>query len=132
MLTKERWKLPAPPEEGEDWLPVVRLGSSVPWGYEQDPNDPDILWPNKKALDLLEEAKKLLKRYPSREVAAWLTRESGIPISYNGLLGRIRMEQKKRTQIANLRLYAERAKAASEKAERLAKSVGGDYAKRSS
>ena len=47
MKINRQWKLP-PPEESEDsleWYPVVRVGRIVPFGYEQDPNDKDVLLP---------------------------------------------------------------------------------------
>ena len=50
------WKLPAP-EKGEEfeWRSVVRVGRHVPFGYEQDPNDLDILLPISNELNLLED-----------------------------------------------------------------------------
>ena len=45
MRTTKDWKLPVPEEteDGFDWQPVVRVGRTVPFGYEQDPEDKDIL-----------------------------------------------------------------------------------------
>ena len=70
---KCEWKLPLPDEDGDDyiWHPVVRVGRQVPWGYEQDTNDPDILLPIPEELELMEQAKKFLKQYSYRQVAAW-------------------------------------------------------------
>ena len=51
------WFLPKPkkgPDGTINWYPIVRVGRHVPFGYEQDPNDPDILNPIPEELELLE------------------------------------------------------------------------------
>ena len=124
------WQLPAPPKKNEQWLPVVRLGVVVPFGYKEDPNDPDILLPIVEELELLEIAKKHLKKYSYREVAAWLTRESGRYISHMGLKKRIDLESKRQREATNARLYAERAEKLLEKArkaEEAACKIGGTF-----
>jgi hypothetical protein len=124
-LTKT-WQLPPPPKTKEDeWLPVVRVGRLVPFGYEQDPNDPDLLLPIKRELELLKKAKKHLKKYSTREVANWLTRESGRYISHMGLIKRVKIESKRQREATNARLYAEKYKKALEKAEELSNRIGG-------
>ena len=73
MKTNKTWRLP-PPEKlssGLQWFPVVRVGRVVPFGYEQDPNDEDILLPLTEELETLELAKKHLKQYSYRDVAIW-------------------------------------------------------------
>ena len=59
MRTTKDWKLPVPEEteDGFDWQPVVRVGRTVPFGYEQDPEDKDILLPIVEELNLLEKSK---------------------------------------------------------------------------
>ena len=59
MKTNKTWTLPKPDfVDGEYvWKPVVRLGSHVPFGYRQDPNDGDILLPIPEELELFEQAK---------------------------------------------------------------------------
>lgn len=131
--TNKTWELPAPPREPEEeWLPVVRLGRVVPFGYRQDPTDCDILLPIKEELDLLEKAKKLLKRYSYKEVSRWLSQESGRTISDEGLRKRIKIESKRQREATNAKFYAQRAEEAAKKAERLSRCVGGTQAKRSS
>jgi hypothetical protein len=126
MKVTKNWELPKPPKkEGDTWLPVVRLGTTIPFGYEQDPEDPDVLLPVVKELELLEEAKKHLKKYSIREVANWLTKESGRPISHEGLRKRIKIESKRQREATNARLYAERAEKAARKAEEIANKIGG-------
>jgi hypothetical protein len=121
------WVLPAPPrQKGQTWLPVVRIGRTVPFGYEQDPDDPDILLPIQKELELLEVAKKHLKRYSFREVANWLSKESGRNISHEGLRKRVSIESKRQREAANARLYSERAEKAARKAQEISSRIGGD------
>lgn len=119
----QTWRLPPPEDLGDEyeWRPVVRVGRVVPWGYEQDPNDEDILLPIPEELELLEEAKKYLKRYSSREVAAWLSEQSGRRISHTGLLDRVKLEARRKTQIADASYWAGRYREAAAKAERLEK-----------
>lgn len=117
------WKLPLPDEVEDEyiWHPVVRIGRQIPWGYEQDPNDEDILLPIPDELELMEQAKKFLKQYSYRQVAAWLSEQSGKPISHVGLYNRVKLEYKRKTEAANQRYFAERYKKALEKAEKLEK-----------
>lgn len=125
---KKTWKLPKPEKiNGEyHYFPVVRVSRTVPWGYKEDPNDPDILLPIPRELDLLEQAKKHLKQYSLRAVADWLSHESGRYISFVGLRGRIKIEQRRKTEAANARYFAEKYKKAVEKAEKLeTRRIGG-------
>ena len=121
MKTNKTWTLPKPDfVDGEYvWKPVVRLGSVVPFGYRQDPEDCDILLPIPEELELFELAKKHLKRYSYREVAAWLSTQSGRYISHVGLYKRVKLERKRKTEAATQRYLAQRYKEALEKAERL-------------
>jgi hypothetical protein len=124
---KTEWKLPKPVDNGDhyEWKPVVRVGKVIPFGYGEDPNDKDILLPIPKELELLEQAKKHLKRYSYRAVAAWLSEQSGRVISHVGLFKRVRLEHKRKTEAANQRYLSQRYKEALEKAERLEGRIGG-------
>jgi len=124
---KKDWELPAPPEpdDPEGWKPVVRLGRFIPFGYSQREDDPDILEPIPAELVLLEKAKTLIKSYSYREVAQWLSNESGRTISHEGLRKRIKIESQRKRDITNYEFYAERAKEASRKAKELSKRPGG-------
>jgi len=124
---KKEWKLPKPDDMGDHfvWKPVVRVGKIVPFGYKEDPDDRDILLPVVKELELLEQAKKHLKRYSYRAVAAWLSEQSGRIISHVGLFKRVKLEYKRKTEAANQRYFAERYKEALEKAQRLEGRIGG-------
>ena len=120
MKTKT-WKLPKPEKvDGEwQWEPIVRIGRFVPFGYRQDPDDCDILQPIPEELELFEQAKKHLKQYSYREVAAWLSETSGRYLSHVGLYKRVKLEQRRKTEAATQRYLAQRYKEALEKAERL-------------
>ena len=120
MKTKT-WKLPKPEKvNGEwEWLPLVRIGRFLPFGYRQDPDDPDILLPVPEELELFEQAKKHLNQYSYREVSAWLSEVSGRYISHVGLFKRVKIEQKRKAATSIQRFYAEKYKEAAEKAEKL-------------
>ena len=120
MKTKT-WKLPNPEKvDGEwEWEPIVRIGRFVPFGYRQDPDDCDILQPIPEELELFEQAKKHLKQYSYREVAAWLSETSGRYLSHVGLYKRVKLEHKRKKEASVKRFYAERYKEAAEKAEKL-------------
>ena len=127
MKTRKDWKLPVPEEteDGFNWQPVVRIGRTVPFGYEQDPTDLDVLQPIVDELELLEKAKKYLRQYSYRDVANWLSEQSGRYISHVGLMKRVKLEQKRKRQASNQRYLAERYKEALQKAERLEERIGG-------
>lgn len=120
MKTNRTWKLPKPVSvDGEyEWQPVVRVGRHVPFGYRQDPNDCDILLPIPEELELFEKAKKFIKQYSYREVAAWLSTQSGKYISHVGLYKRVKIEQQRKNEASTQRYLAQRYKEALEKAER--------------
>jgi hypothetical protein len=125
---KKNWVLPKPEDTGDAYVyhPVVRVSRIIPFGYYQDPEDPDILLPIEKELQLLEQAKKHLKQYSLRAVSDWLSHESGRYISYTGLRNRIKLEEYRKREASNQRFLAERYKEALEKAEKLEKQrIGG-------
>jgi hypothetical protein len=128
------WTLPAPkPNEKFEWRKVVRVGRLVPFGYRQDPDDCDILLPIPEELDLLEEGKKYLKQYSYRDVAAWLSEESGRYISHVGLMKRVQIERKRQREAANQRQLAEKYKKALKKAKKLEEErLGGKETRASS
>ena len=123
MTITKTWKLPKPEKIGDDyeWQSVVRIGRTIPFGYRQDPNDCDILHPISEELELLEKAKKYIKQFSYREVAAWLSEQSGRYISHVGLMKRVKLESKRKAEASTQRYYAQRYKEASEKAEKLEK-----------
>lgn len=123
----ELWSLPGPDKKAETkWYPIVRVGRIVPFGYRQDPDDCDILLPIEEELELFEEAKKHLKQYSSRNVAAWLSEQSGRYISHVGLLKRVKLEKSRKRSASMYQQLAERYEKALKKAEELEnKRLGG-------
>ena len=116
-----RWKLPQPLDIKEDieWLAIPRIARTVPFGYEPDNNDPDILQPIPNELDKLEMARDYLKQYSYRQVANWLTTFTGREISHIGLMKRVKREQKRKNQARTLRVLAEYAEKAIQAAKKL-------------
>ena len=90
------WTLPKPEMDVKEWSRIPRVARTIPFGYEEDPEDSDFLLPIKEELDALEMAKKHLKQYSYREVATWLSKQTGRSISYEGLKKRIQIEQKRK------------------------------------
>ena len=121
MKTNRNWTLPKPEEteDGYNWKPVVRVGRTIPFGYRQSEEDRDLLLPIVEELELLEKAKKFIRQYSYRQVANWLSTQSGRNISHVGLMKRIRIEQKRKSNASAQSYYAKRYKEALQKAEKL-------------
>ena len=127
---KTDWQIPLRGESGE-WYPIIRVGRHVPFGYKQDEKDPDLLIPLPEELELLEKAKLFLREYSLRQVAKWLSQQSGRYISHVGLDKRVRIEEKRRRASSSYRKYAKKYKEAARKAEKIEKErIGGRGAKR--
>lgn len=127
-----KWILPQPKDAYEtgEFVPIPRLAPiTVPFGYEVDPEDPDVLLPIPEELLALEQAKKYLKRYSSRHVAAWLTKVTGRSISHTGLLKRVKDEQSNQKKTTTFKSWARRLRKALELAERYEKTRGARKAK---
>lgn len=123
----KQWKLPQPTDIKEDneWVPIPRISRTIPFGYDVDPDDPDVLLPNEYQLDMLQKAQQYLKQYSYREVANWLTRNTGREISHVGLKKRLDNERRRKNKAGSLRRWADYAKKAIAKAEELeAKRLG--------
>jgi hypothetical protein len=123
-------ELKIPPVEFKDgkptWYPMARVSRTVPFGYKQDPEDDLVLLPVEEELFLLEVAKVYLKRYSSRQVAAWLTKESGREISHVGLLKRVKQEISRREKGGRLAGLKRQYEAVIEKEKRYQeKRIGG-------
>ena len=116
-----KWKLPQPTDLKEDneWTPIPRVARTVPFGYKLDPEDDGILLPIDNELDMLVKAKTYLKQYSYREVANWLTRNTGRPISHEGLKKRLANERRRKNKAGSLRRWADYAKKAVAKAEEI-------------
>ena len=116
-----KWELPQPTDlkDETEWLPIPRIARIVPFGYELDPNDAHVLLPVKIELDLLEQARKYTEQYSYREVANWLTKNSGRTISHVGLMKRLKNERRRKDQARSLRRWADYAQKAIQKAEKI-------------
>jgi hypothetical protein len=114
-----KWILAQPEQviEDDDFLPIPRVARTIPFGYEEDPDDDDMLLPIPRELRALEKAKEYLKQYSYREVANWLTKQTGRSISHMGLKKRIESEQSNKRRSATLREWARRYEKAISKAE---------------
>ena len=123
MMTRTagRWKLPQPTDikEENEWVQIPRIARTVPFGYKQNEEDPDILDPIPTDLDLLEKARAYTNQYSYREVANWLSTNSGRYISHVGLRKRLQHERQRKNQAASLRKWAEYAEKAISKAQEI-------------
>ena len=121
------WKLPQPTDLKDDneWMPIPRIARTIPFGYELDPEDNNLLKPIKIELDLLEQARKYIKQYSYRQVANWLSKNSGRDISHVGLMKRLKNERQRQNQAISLRRWADYAQKAIQKAEEIEESRTG-------
>ena len=117
-----KWKLPQPTDIKEEnkWVSIPRIARSIPFGYKIDENDSAILNPIPEQLDLLEKARQHTKQYSFRQVANWLTKNTGRQISHVGLRKRLMHEKQRKNKIKSISIWAEYAKKAIQKAEELA------------
>lgn len=119
--TAGQWKLPQPTDIKEEnvWVQIPRIARTVPFGYKQSEEDPDILDPIPTELDLLEKARTYINQYSYREVANWLSTNSGRYISHVGLRKRLQNERQRKNQAASLRKWADYAQKAIAKAQEI-------------
>ena len=116
-----KWELPQPTDvkEDEEWVQIPRIARTIPFGYKQNENDNDILDPIEKELTLLEQARKYVNQYSYRQVANWLSKQSGRYISHIGLQKRLKNERRRKNQARSLRKWAEYAEKAISKAKEI-------------
>ena len=128
--TAGQWKLPQPTDikEENEWVQIPRIARTVPFGYKQNEEDPDILDPIPTELDLLEKARAYTNQYSYREVANWLSTNSGRYISHVGLRKRLQHERKRKNQAKSIRQWAEYAEKAIAKAKALEEERTGSRA----
>jgi len=116
-----QWKLPQPLDIKDEvtWSSIPRIARTLPFGYVQDEQDPDLLQPVQNELDKLEMARDYLKQYSYREVANWLTTQTGRYISHVGLMKRVANERQRKNQARSIRKWAEYAEKAIAKAKEI-------------
>ena len=117
--TAGQWKLPQPTDLKDEntWIQIPRIARTVPFGYVQSQKDSEVLDPIDNELDKLEMARKYVKQYSYREVANWLTKQTGRYISHVGLRKRLMHEQQRKNQARSLRRWADYAEKAIQKAK---------------
>ena len=116
-----KWELPQPTDikEDEEWIQIPRIARTIPFCYKQNENDSDLLDPIEKELTLLEQARKYVNQYSYRQVANWLSKQSGRYISHVGLQKRLKNEKKRKNQARSIRKWAEYAEKAISKAKEI-------------
>ena len=116
-----RWKLPQPTylKEDNEWTPIPRIARTIPFGYEINKDDSNILDPIPLELDLIEKARKYVNQYSYREVANWITKNSGRYISHVGLRKRLENERQRKNKAKGLRQWADYAEKAIAKAQEI-------------
>lgn len=131
MTTREAlgvWILPQPVAE-QEWVAIPRFGRTIPFGYKVDEDSPDWLQPIQVELEALEKAKKFIKQYSSRQVAAWLTKLTGRTISHVGLLKRIKNEQSHKRKSTTYSKLADRYEKALKQAKAYDERLGNNQSK---
>ena len=119
--TAGRFKLPQPTDikDEEEWVPVPRIARTIPFGYKINKDDSNILDPISLELDLIEKARKYVNQYSYREVANWITKNSGRYISHVGLRKRLENERQRKNKAKGLRQWADYAEKAIAKAQEI-------------
>lgn len=112
------------PTESTEYVKIPRLARTIPFGYKVDEEDEGWLQPVPLELEALEKAKKYLKQYSSRQVAAWLTTVTGREISHVGLLKRVKNEQSQKRKSSTYRKLADGYEKALKKAEEYEERLG--------
>ena len=121
------WTLPKPDDKVKEWVRIPRVARTVPFGYEEEAEDSDFLLPIKEELDALEQAKQHLIQYSYREVANWLSKETGRYISHMGLKKRIEIERKRKKSTTIKRELTRRLEKAIKEIEKIETERTGSY-----
>jgi len=119
------WLLPQPIRTKE-YVRVPKLNpyGKIPFGYKIDPDDPDWYVPIPHELDALKLAAKYCARYSLKQVAAWLTKQTGRSISAEGLRRRIKDDRRRKNRRNFYLALAARYKDALEKAKSYEETLG--------
>ena len=124
------WELPKPPKGQEkNWHTIARVAlTTIPFGYMVNLTNERLLEPIPEELNALELAKRHIKQYSYRDVAQWLTRQTGRSISHMGLKKRIDIERKRKKAIIIKRRLAQRLQETLQEIEKLENGRVGAYA----
>ena len=122
------WQLPKPHKgEEKQWHVIVRTARQVPFGYRVHPDNEKLLEPIPTELDSLEVAKRHLKQYSYREVAIWLTKQTGRSISHMGLKKRVDIERRRKKTARIKRKLAQRLEETLQEIKKLEEESIGAY-----
>jgi len=125
------WELPKPDKGKErEWHIIARVSRTIPFGYEIDKENEKVLQPIVVELEALELAKRHLKQYAYKDVAIWLTKQTGRYISGEGLRKRITIEQKRKRTASIKRNLARRLQETLSEIKKLEKEGIGSYSRR--
>ena len=100
----------------------------MPFGYEVNKDNDRLLEPIPEELEALQLAKRHLLQYSYREVAQWLSKQTGRSISHMGLKKRIDIERKRKKTIIIKRRLAQRLAQTLQEIENLETQKVGTYA----
>jgi hypothetical protein len=122
------WQLPKPHKgEEKQWHVLVRTARQVPFGYIIHPDNDKLLKPVPDELEALELAKRHLRQYGYREVAIWLTKQTGRHISHTGLKKRVDIERKRKKTARIKRKLAQRLEETLQEIKKLEEENIGAY-----
>lgn len=125
------WELPKPDKGKErEWHIIARVSRTIPFGYEIDKENEKVLQPIVVELEALELAKRHLKQYAYKDVAIWLTKQTGRYISGEGLRKRITIEQKRKRTASIKRNLARRLQETLSEIKKLEEEGIGSYSRR--
>lgn len=108
-------------EETGKYVDVPRIARTIPFGYKAKDNDKDVLEPVLEELAALELARDYIKRFSLRQVANWITTQTGRKISHVGLQKRLKHERIRKNKAEAYKKWARFATNALKKAEKLEK-----------
>ena len=108
-------------EETGKYVDVPRIARTVPFGYKAKNEDKEILEPILEELAALELAREYIKRFSLRQVANWITTQTGRKISHVGLQKRLKHERIRKNKAEAYKKWARFAENALKKAEKLEK-----------
>jgi|TARA_R110001592_G_scaffold67853_1_gene207854 hypothetical protein len=99
----------------------------IPFGYKVNPDNERLLEPIPHELEALHLAKQHVKQYSLRDVAQWLTRQTGRSISHMGLKKRISIDRKRKKTIIIKKRLAQRLQKTLQEIEKLEEDKVGAY-----
>ena len=122
------WELPKPHKgEEKEWHVVARLTRNVPFGYMVHPDNDRLLQPIPEELEALALAKRHLLQYTYRDVAIWLTKQTGRYISHVGLKKRVDIERRRKKTAGIKRKLAKRLEETLQEIQKLEEDSIGAY-----